>query len=48
MTERIFEVEISNKTSKGYETATALEMPATWQSFTTPGESPDQGCQRLS
>ena len=30
MTERIFEVEISNKTSKGYETATALEMPATW------------------
>ena len=33
MTERIFEVEISNKTSKGYETATALEMPATWAEF---------------
>lgn len=33
MTERIFEAEISNKTSKGYETATALEMPATWAEF---------------
>ena len=33
MTERIFEVEISNKTPKGYETATTLEMPATWAEF---------------
>ena len=33
MAERIFEVEISNKTPKGYETATVLEMPATWAEF---------------
>lgn len=33
MAKRIFEVEISNKTPKGYETATALEMPATWAEF---------------
>ena len=29
MAERIFEVEISNKTPKGYETDTVLEMPDT-------------------
>ena len=33
MAERIFEVEISNKTPKGYETATVLELPATWAEF---------------
>ena len=33
MPERIFEVEISNKTPKGYETATVLGMPATWAEF---------------
>ncbi len=33
MTERIFEVEISNKSPKGYETATVLKMPATWAEF---------------
>lgn len=29
----IFEVEISNKTPKSYETATVLKMPATWAEF---------------
>ena len=33
MAERIFEVEISNKTPKGYETATVLKLPATWAEF---------------
>ena len=33
MAERRFEVEISNKTPKGYETATVLELPATWAEF---------------
>ena len=33
MAKRIFEVEISNKTPKGYETATVLELPATWAEF---------------
>ena len=33
MAKRIFEVEISNKAPKGYETATVLEMPATWAEF---------------
>ena len=29
----IFEVEISNGSPKGYETATVMEMPATWAEF---------------
>lgn len=29
----IFEVEISNGSPKGYETATVMEMPATWVEF---------------
>lgn len=33
MAKKIFEVEISNGSSKGYETATTLEMPATWAEF---------------
>ena len=33
MGKKIFEVEISNRTPKGYETATVLEMPATWAEF---------------
>lgn len=33
MGKMIFEVEISNKSPKGYETATVLKMPATWAEF---------------
>ena len=33
MGKKIFEVEISNRTPKGYEAATVLEMPATWAEF---------------
>ena len=33
MDKKIFEVEISNKTPKSYETATVLKMPATWAEF---------------
>ena len=33
MGKMIFEVEISNKTPKGYETATVLKLPATWAEF---------------
>ena len=33
MIKTIFEVEISNGSPKGYETATVMEMPATWSEF---------------
>ena len=33
MVKKVFEVEISNGSPKGYETATTLEMPATWAEF---------------
>ena len=33
MAEKVFEVEISNKTPSAYETAATLEMPATWAEF---------------
>lgn len=33
MGKKIFEVEISNDGPRGYETATALELPATWAEF---------------
>lgn len=33
MGKKIFEVEISNDGPRGYETATALELPATWSEF---------------
>ena len=33
MAEKVFEVEISNKTPNAYETATTLELPATWAEF---------------
>ena len=33
MDKKIFEVEISSRTPKPYETATTLAMPATWSEF---------------
>ena len=33
MAEKIFEVEVSNSSPRGYETATVLKMPATWAEF---------------
>lgn len=33
MDKPIFEVEISNGSPKGYETATVMKMPATWSEF---------------
>ena len=33
MAEKVFEVEISNKTPNAYETAATLELPATWAEF---------------
>ena len=33
MAKKIFEVEISNRGPRGYETAALLKMPATWGEF---------------